>query len=234
MSGEHHARRQHRIITLGSHDDRVRRIGRGEAVALAERGGVREIWIARHLAPVTTRGANRGAHPILNVAHHSTLPQAKPRVADYGGAMTNGPIHDVIERWHRHLRRELPGGLDALLRDDVVFISPVVFTPQQGKEITKLYLDAASVALPGEASDVGEAIAGGGDGSFHYVKEILDGHHAVLEFETTVDGKHVNGVDIITCDDDGMITEFKVMVRPLQAVNAVHRQMGEMLEKLKG
>ena len=148
--------------------------------------------------------------------------------------MTNGPIHDVIDRWHQHLRRELPGGLDALLRDDVVFISPVVFTPQQGKEITKLYLNAASVALPGEAGDVSEAIAGGGDGSFHYVKEILDGHHAVLEFETTVDGKHVNGVDIITCDDDGMITEFKVMVRPLQAVNAVHRQMGEMLERLKG
>ena len=144
------------------------------------------------------------------------------------------PIHNVIDRWHQHLRRELPGGLDALLHDDVVFISPVVFTPQQGKAITKLYLDAASVALPGEASDLGEAVTGDGDGSFRYTKEILDGHHAVLEFETTVDGKHVNGVDIITCDDDGMITEFKVMVRPLQAVNAVHRQMGEMLERLKG
>ncbi|MEL0041611.1 MAG: hypothetical protein VW685_09860, partial [Ilumatobacter sp.] len=166
------------------------------------------------------------------VVHASTLPQAEPRPAGYGDAMD--PIHDVIDRWHQHLRGELPGGLDALLHDDVVFISPVVFTPQQGKAITKLYLDAASVALPGEASDVGEAIAGGGDGSFRYTKEILDGHHAVLEFETTVDGKHVNGVDIITCDDDGMIIEFKVMVRPLQAVNAVHRQMGEMLERLKG
>ena len=68
--------------------------------------------------------------------------------------------------------------------------------------------------------------------TFRYVKEILDGHHAVLEFETTVEGKYVNGIDMITCDDDGMITEFKVMIRPLQAINLVHAQMKAMLEKM--
>ena len=54
----------------------------------------------------------------------------------------------------------------------------------------------------------------------------------MLEFETEVDGKYANGVDIITCDDDGMIVEFKVMMRPLQAINAVHAQMKAMLEQL--
>ncbi|MBX3287326.1 MAG: nuclear transport factor 2 family protein, partial [Actinobacteria bacterium] len=73
---------------------------------------------------------------------------------------------------------------------------------------------------------------GGSGGGFHYTKQVLDGHTAVLEFETTVEGKYVNGVDIITCDDDGRITEFRVMIRPLQAVNLVHRQMAAMLEKM--
>jgi hypothetical protein len=148
--------------------------------------------------------------------------------------MSQGPIHDVIHRWHLHMRRQLPGGLDELLHDDVVFRSPVVFTPQEGKAITTLYLEAAGQALPGDAASVSDAInsASASGGGFRYVKEVLDGHTAVLEFETTVEGKYVNGVDIITCDDDGKIVEFTVMIRPLQAVNAVHRQMGEMLERM--
>ncbi len=71
-------------------------------------------------------------------------------------------------------------------------------------------------------------------GGFRYVKEILQGHHAMLEFETTVDAKFANGVDIITCDDDAKIVEFKVMMRPLQAITAVHAQMRAMLEQLGG
>lgn len=69
------------------------------------------------------------------------------------------------------------------------------------------------------------------DGGFRYVKEILQGHPAMLEFETTVEGNYANGVDIITCDDHGMSTEFKVMMRLLQAINAVHAQMKAMLER---
>jgi hypothetical protein len=62
---------------------------------------------------------------------------------------------------------------------------------------------------------------------------VLSGNHAVLEFESEVDGKYVNGVDIITCNDEGKIIEFKVMIRPLQAVNAMHQQMKAMLEKMQ-
>ena len=153
-------------------------------------------------------------------------------------------IEHVIDQWHRHLRGELPGGLDALLDEDVVFYSPIVFTPQRGKDITALYLQAAAQALPGEASDgQGGAAApsssvqgappmGGGTG-FQYTKKVLAGDTAVLEFETTIEGKYVNGVDIIRCNDAGLIIEFRVMIRPLQAVNLVHRQMGETLERMK-
>ena len=124
-------------------------------------------------------------------------------------------IDDVIARWHRYMDGELPGGLDELLADDVVFYSPVVFTPQRGKEITTLYLAGASQVL-------------GGD-SFRYTKEVLAGDTAVLEFETSIGGRYVNGVDIITSDASGRIVEFRVMIRPLQAIQAVHEQMGRLL-----
>ncbi|MDP3712077.1 MAG: nuclear transport factor 2 family protein [Mycobacteriales bacterium] len=125
-------------------------------------------------------------------------------------------IEQAVEQWHRVVAGEMDV-LDDLLADDVVFYSPVVFTPQRGKAITTLYLQGAAQVL--------------GGGEFGYTKQVLAGRHAVLEFETTVDGKHVNGVDIITCDDAGRIIEFRVMLRPLQAVNAVHQKMGELLAK---
>jgi hypothetical protein len=128
-------------------------------------------------------------------------------------------IDDVIQRWHRFLAGELPGGLDELLADDVVFYSPIVYTPQRGKDVTTLYLQAAKQTL--------------GAGDFRYTKQVLAGDTAVLEFETTLDGKYVNGVDIIRCDDAGAIVEFRVMIRPLQAVNAVHEQMKAMLESMQ-
>ena len=139
-------------------------------------------------------------------------------------------IHEVIKQWHAHMRGELANGLDVLLDDDVVFYSPIVYTPQVGKEITKLYLQAAGQTLPGENSspqNTNDSLK-----RFRYTKEVLAGNTAVLEFETTVEGKYVNGVDIITCNDAGKIVEFRVMIRPLQAINLVHKQMGEMLERL--
>jgi hypothetical protein len=141
-------------------------------------------------------------------------------------------IHSVMDKWNAHLRGEFPGGLDELLHDDCVFWSPIVFSAQRGKELTKLYLGAAGNVLPGEETDETAADAADSDGKFRYVKKVLDGNHAVLEFETTVDGIAVNGVDIMTCDDDGKIIEFKVMIRPLKAINKVHEQMGAMLEKM--
>lgn len=138
-------------------------------------------------------------------------------------------IDEVVERWHLHLQGRLPGGLDALLADDVVFYSPVVYTPQKGKAVTKLYLEAAGLTLPGDTPAGGQGSSGGG---FRYTKQVMSGDTAVLEFETTIAGKYVNGVDIIRCDDDGRIVEFRVMIRPLQAVNVVHEQMRAMLESM--
>lgn len=140
-------------------------------------------------------------------------------------------IQQTIDKWHRFLAGSLAGGLDELLDDDVVFYSPVVFTPQKGKAVTTMYLTAAGTVFggPGKPSSGG----GGGASKFRYTKEILSGHHAMLEFEADVGGKYVNGVDIITCNDAGRIVEFRVMVRPLQAVNMLHQQMMAMLERMK-
>jgi hypothetical protein len=99
-----------------------------------------------------------------------------------------------------------------------VFISPVVHTPQLGRDITVLYLTGAMQVLK--------------DG-FHYLREVSDEHNAVLEFECKVDDIVVNGVDMLAFADDGRIREFKVMVRPLKAINMLHAKMGAMLESLK-
>jgi len=125
-----------------------------------------------------------------------------------------------LQRWFDWMDRDhSPGGLSPLLADEVVFKSPVVHTPQEGKMITMGYLLAAGETL--------------GNDSFRYTRVFDCGDKAVLEFETEMDGKYVNGVDIITCNDEGKIVEFKVMIRPLQAVNTVHAAMGAMLKKMK-
>jgi hypothetical protein len=155
-------------------------------------------------------------------------------MSSVGSMNTTSAIETTVAKWHQHLRGELPGGLDELLHDDVVFFSPVVFTPQRGKEVTKMYLEAAGATFSGEP----DPAAPGGDGAsqlggkFHYVNEVMSGNLAVLEFETEMGAKYVNGVDIITCDGDGRIIEFKVMIRPLQAINAVHDAMRAMLEQM--
>jgi ketosteroid isomerase-like protein len=142
-------------------------------------------------------------------------------------------IEQVVEQWHAYVRGETPDALDELLDDDVVFYSPIVYTPQEGKAITKLYLQAAGQTLPGEED---ATISDGREergGRFRLTKTVMSGDTAVLEFETTVEGKYVNGVDIIRCNDEGRIVEFRVMIRPLQAVNLVHRQMMGTLERMQ-
>lgn len=109
--------------------------------------------------------------------------------------------------------------LNEILADDVVFHSPVVWTPQAGKFITRLYLSAAAEVLGSE--------------HFKYTKEIISENNACLEFETKIDEIAVNGIDIIEWNNEGKITEFKVMVRPLKGMQAVHRKMGEMLDRMK-
>ena len=121
------------------------------------------------------------------------------------------------------------GVLDDLLDDDVVFYSPVVFTPQRGKEIAKVYLTAAVATFVGPSSGSTGKLNDASPPRFSYTKEVVAGDTAVLEFETTMDGKYVNGVDIIRINEAGRIVEFRVMVRPLQALNAVHALMGREL-----
>ena len=138
-------------------------------------------------------------------------------------------IDEVMEKWEAYLHGDLPGGLDELLHEDCVFLSPIVFTPQVGREVTKMYLAAAGMTLAGKKKGAGGGSTESSTG-FHYVKRILDGDHAVLEFETTMSGILVNGIDMITIDADGKIIEFKVMIRPLKAINIVHEQMRAALE----
>ena len=148
-------------------------------------------------------------------------------------------IEAAVDNWLAWAKGEMPGDraetLDTLLADDVTFYSPVVFTPQQGKDVTKLYLLAAfGVFGSGDQAPASDGDEAKQDNGFRYAKKLMSGHHAILEFEVTMAGKYVNGVDIITCNDEGKITDFKVMVRPLQAVNLIHAQMGAMLKQMQG
>ena len=126
-------------------------------------------------------------------------------------------IRDVIERWHDMMSGSSHENLFELLAEDCIFWSPVVHTPQRGRDITYLYLSAASQVFSDD---------------FCYVSEMVDGSRAVLEFNCAIDDIQINGVDIIQVRDR-QISEFKVMVRPLKAVNKVHERMMSMLEKLK-
>lgn len=122
----------------------------------------------------------------------------------------------ALEEWHRIVRERDPEGLDDLLADDVVFHSPVVHTPQRGKPLTAMYLAAAVIVL--------------GQPSFRYLREIVGTSEAVLEFVVEVDGIEINGVDMIRWNEAGRITDFKVMIRPLKAINLIHQKMAAMLQ----
>ncbi len=122
----------------------------------------------------------------------------------------------TITAWHNIVRERDAKGLAALLADDVVFHSPVVHAPQRGKAITSLYLGAALHVFFNP--------------SFRYVREVIGERDAVLEFEVDIDGIAVNGVDMISWNDEGTITDFKVMVRPLKAINLIHQKMAAMLQ----
>ena len=137
-------------------------------------------------------------------------------------------IEQTMEQWLKVLSGERE--IDELLHEDCVFWSPVIFRPQIGRELTKMYLSAASIVFPGDKDN--ESSEKEKSGSFKYTKRVLDGNHAVLEFETFIDDILVNGVDIITCDDDGLITEFKVMLRPQKAVEKAKEQMMLAIEKM--
>jgi hypothetical protein len=121
-----------------------------------------------------------------------------------------------LDTWHRLVRTQDASGLSALLAEDAVFYSPVVHAPQRGRKVAARYLGAAFQVFFNP--------------TFRYVREIVGASNAVLEFETDIDGVQVNGVDLITWNDAGLIVEFKVMLRPLKAINVIHQRMAAMLQ----
>ena len=122
-----------------------------------------------------------------------------------------------LDRWHGYIKDHDHKALWHMLHPDAVFESPVVHTPQRGRDIVYKYLTSADQVL-------------GGPG-LAYVGEWTAANSAVLEFTNVINGIAIDGIDMITWNDDGQIVHFKVMVRPLKAVNMLHQMMGEMLAK---
>jgi len=123
-----------------------------------------------------------------------------------------------LQQWYDLVENHDAKGLSDLIADDAVFHSPIVHTPQQGKALAFMYLSAAVQVL--------------GNESFRYVSEFLSESGAVIEFKTVIDGIEINGIDMISFNEDGKICDFKVMLRPLKAVNKVHGMMHEMLNQM--
>lgn len=126
-----------------------------------------------------------------------------------------------VAAWHAYMNS---GGdaalLSAQVAEDAVFHSPVVHSPQEGKAKVMLYLLSAAKVL--------------GNESFTYVREIINGQDALLEFTSVIDGIHINGIDLIRFNDEGKIIDFKVMVRPVKAVNKLWEMMAAQLQAAAG
>jgi hypothetical protein len=119
-----------------------------------------------------------------------------------------------VAAWHAIASARDATGLADLLADDVVFRSPAVHTPQEGKEVTTAYLSAAVVVL-------GPTLT--------YRSEWYAERSAVLEFEAELDGLTVQGIDMLQWNDDGQLTEFTVMVRPVKGLNKLIELMAAEL-----
>ena len=129
-------------------------------------------------------------------------------------------MHPTLQQWHQFVDTQNSSILNEILADEVIFYSPVVFRPQKGKFITMMYLMAAT-----------QVFINSDNQQFTYLKEVIADTQWALEFETVVDGITINGIDIITINETGKIIEFKVMIRPLQAVNKLHEKMQEMMKE---
>ncbi|MDZ7588706.1 MAG: nuclear transport factor 2 family protein [Parasphingorhabdus sp.] len=145
--------------------------------------------------------------------------QAYCRGAVKMGAEMSNSVEQLLARWHDYLGSHDIEKLAAQVADDAVFHSPVVHTPQRGKTLVIAYLSAADQVFA--------------DADFTYVDQIFDpaGDKAMLEFTAQLDGIYINGVDIIHWNQRGLIQDFKVMVRPLKAVNKLWEKMAAVLEK---
>jgi hypothetical protein len=122
---------------------------------------------------------------------------------------------DPLKEWHRIIAARDASAIPALLAEDVTFHSPVVHAPQRGRLVTSGYLRAAFQVFCQD--------------SFRYVREFRSAQGAVLEFSVEIDGILVNGVDMIAWNEAGLIVDFKVLLRPLKAVNLIHQKMAQAL-----
>jgi ketosteroid isomerase-like protein len=125
----------------------------------------------------------------------------------------------MISNWHESINNRDITKLSTLLSDDVVLHSPVIHTPIQGKRMVSMYLQAAFHTFLTD--------------DFHYVQELVNGQTAVLEFQLTLNDIKINGIDMITWNDEQKITEFKVMIRPLKALNIINDQMTALLATMQ-
>ncbi len=118
-------------------------------------------------------------------------------------------FRDAIEQWDFE-------AAEKLLADDVVFTSPVAFKPYHGKALTAAILRGVSRVFT----------------DFRYVREIEEHPHSALVFEAKVGDVSVNGCDFITVNQDGLISELTVMVRPLKAAHALADAMGAQFDQI--
>lgn len=105
----------------------------------------------------------------------------------------------------------------ACLADNVVFTSPVAFAPYPGKPLTAAILRGVMRVFE----------------NFRYEREIIDGANHALVFRAEIGGKEIQGCDFLHLDEDGLIDEFTVMVRPLSAAQALSEAMGAQFEQIK-
>ncbi|MFD2167362.1 nuclear transport factor 2 family protein [Thalassotalea euphylliae] len=125
----------------------------------------------------------------------------------------------MLEQWHNTVKTRDISALKQLLAENVVLHSPVIHRPVEGSNMVSMYLTAALHTFANE--------------HFTYDREFFADNAAVLEFSTEIDGIFINGIDMITFDDAGKIIDFKVMVRPLKAINLINDKMTALLEKYK-
>ncbi len=123
---------------------------------------------------------------------------------------------DPIAVWHRAVETHDLAPFEALIAGDAVFQSPAVHAPQTGKAIVTKYLHAALAVL--------------NNGTFRYLDEWHGDRSAVLEFEATIDGIYINGIDLIRWNEAGEVVNFKVMVRPMKALEHIVSLMGAQLQ----
>ena len=139
---------------------------------------------------------------------------------------------EAVKIWHQAMKSKDASIWNELLDDDVVFHSPVVFTPQKGKKITMMYLMAATGVFGSADKKTGLLESTQTGSKFQYVNEIVGETSALLEFESEIEGTYINGADLLKWNENNKLTEVKVMVRPLQAVNMLHQKMKAMLESM--